>query len=235
MCALSLKSPHIKIALHATHLPPNQSTSPAETTWGMRILWSRSKHQSCQGATVTKQSYFEKTFHQIIMDIQTRCSILSILEPPNEGDMPRLALIFRLPKDWRTVNLSASTTIGTHNQVLLDHTQRGLLELKAPNWREWAFTKISCIANKETQSIGAGVYHPQSNTNITATCGGTSIDKTINRVEQVSRSYCCALQDLNILIAMQQTCSASPLLPIKISILWHSAWNNLDTPRCRNL
>jgi hypothetical protein len=50
-----------------------------------------------------------------------------------------------------------------------------LLELKAPDWKEWAFTDGSYIPNKEheSQSIGALVYHPQSNKITTVNPGGT--------------------------------------------------------------
>ena len=60
--------------------------------------------------------------------------------------------------------------------------QRRLLELKAPNWKEWAFTDGRCITNKEngSQSIGAKAYHPQSSKITTVNPGGTS---TINRAE----------------------------------------------------
>jgi hypothetical protein len=54
-----------------------------------------------------------------------------------------------------------------------------LLELKAPNWKEWAFADGNCITNKENgfQSIGAGVYHPQSNKITTVNPGGTGTTK----------------------------------------------------------
>ena len=63
--------------------------------------------------------------------------------------------------------------------------QKRLLEIKAPNWKEWVFTDGSRKANKEngSWSIGARVYHPQSNKITTAIPGGTSINKTINRAE----------------------------------------------------
>jgi hypothetical protein len=68
-----------------------------------------------------------------------------------------------------------------------------LLELKAPNWKKWAFTDGNCITDKEngSQSIGAGIYHPQSNKITTAKPGGTSINKTINRAKLPSRNFCC--------------------------------------------
>jgi hypothetical protein len=60
-----------------------------------------------------------------------------------------------------------------------------LLELKAPNWKEWAFTDGRCISNKEngSLSIGAGACHPQSNKITTGNPGGTKFNETINRAE----------------------------------------------------
>jgi len=65
-----------------------------------------------------------------------------------------------------------------HSQVPSHHVQqKHLRELKAPNWKEWAFTDGGCITNKEigSQFIGAGVYHPQFNKTTTVNPGGTSI------------------------------------------------------------
>ena len=101
-----------------------------------------------------------------------------------------MAKMCRLPKDSRNtvVNANIGNISDTlHSQVPSHHMQqKRLLELKAPNWKEWAFTADgSCIINKEngSQSIGAGVYHPQSSNNTAAKPGGTSINKTINRAE----------------------------------------------------
>jgi ribonuclease HI len=60
--------------------------------------------------------------------------------------------------------------------------QKRLLELKAPNWKEWAFTDESWNKENGPQSIGAGVYPPQSNKITTVNRGGTSV-KIINRAE----------------------------------------------------
>jgi hypothetical protein len=58
-----------------------------------------------------------------------------------------------------------------------------LLEFKAPNWNELAFTDGSCIKENGSQYIGAGVYHPQSNKITTLNSGGTSLIGSINIVE----------------------------------------------------
>jgi hypothetical protein len=112
---------------------------------------------------------------------------IPFFEPPTERILPRMAKICRLPKDSRNtvINANIGDTTDTHSQVPSHHVQQTrLLELKAPNWKEWAFTDGSCIINKEnvSQPIGAGVYHPQSNKIITVNPGGTSI-KTIKRSE----------------------------------------------------
>ena len=91
----------------------------------------------------------------------------------------------RLPKDSRNTIINANSGDISNtlcSQVLSHHMQqKRLLELKAPNWKERAFTDGSCITSKENgyRSIGAGVYHPQSNKITTANPGETSINKTI--------------------------------------------------------
>jgi hypothetical protein len=97
--------------------------------------------------------------------------------------LPRIAKICRLPKDLRnTVNTAnIGVTTDSHSQDPFHHVQqKRLLELKAPYWKEWAFTDKSCVPNKGSgsQSIGAGVYHPQSNNFTTVNPGGTNINKT---------------------------------------------------------
>jgi len=74
----------------------------------------------------------------------------------------------RLPKDSRNTVINAD--IGDisnrlHSQVPSHHVQQKcLLKLKAPNWKEWAFTDMSCTTNKEygSQFIGAGWSVPPS-------------------------------------------------------------------------
>jgi hypothetical protein len=68
-----------------------------------------------------------------------------------------------------------------HSQVPSHHVQQErLLELKATNWKEWAFRDGSCITNNEngSQSIGAGVYHPQSNKSPQQILEGQAATKT---------------------------------------------------------
>ena len=131
------------------------------------------------------------------MEVQKAGSV-TFPEPPKDKLLVRLAKICMLPKDLRFKDIIAnigdiSNTL--HSQVPSHHMQqKRLLELKAPNWKEWAFTADgSCIINKEngSQSIGAGVYHPQSNKITTVNPGGTSINKTINRAKLPSRNFCC--------------------------------------------
>ena len=103
-----------------------------------------------------------------------------------------MAQICRLPKVWQrlkkqVINANIGDISDTlHSQVPSQHVhQKRLLELKAPTWKEWAFTDGSCITNKAngSQSTGAGVYHPQSIKITTINTGGTSNNKTINRAE----------------------------------------------------
>jgi len=99
-----------------------------------------------------------------------------------------MAKLCRLSKDSRdtVINANISDTTNTQSQVLSHHIQQNCLqELKALNWKEWAFTDGSCVTNKENgyRSIGAGVYHPQSNKITTVNPEGTSINKTINRAK----------------------------------------------------
>jgi len=67
------------------------------------------------------------------------------------------------------------------------------IELKAFNWKEFTeFTltgkdgppqmKVVSQTKYGSQSVRAGAYHPQFNRITTANSGGTSINKTINRV-----------------------------------------------------
>jgi hypothetical protein len=67
-----------------------------------------------------------------------------------------MAKICRLPKDSRNTVINAnigdiSDTL--HSRIPSYHMQqKRLLELKAPNWKEWAFTDESYITNKENGS-----------------------------------------------------------------------------------
>jgi hypothetical protein len=64
-----------------------------------------------------------------------------------------MAKICRLPKDTRNTVINAnigdiSDTV--HSQVPSPHVQqKRLLELKAPNWKEWAFTDGSLLQTKK--------------------------------------------------------------------------------------
>ena len=106
-----------------------------------------------------------------------------------------------------------------------------LLELKAPNWKEWAFTDGRCISNKEngSLSIGAGACHPQSNKITTGNPGGTKFNETINRAELAE--IAAALINEHTHIA---TDSASTLWQIRNSIIassYPSAYNGIDIVR----
>jgi hypothetical protein len=115
------------------------------------------------------------------------------LELPTKRILPRLAKICRLPKDLRNtvINLieykhwQHYQYINTLHILVPSHhvQQKRLLDLKAPNWNEWAFTDGSLVTNKENQSIGAEVYHPQFINITTVGPGGTSINKPTNRAE----------------------------------------------------
>ena len=131
-----------------------------------------------------------------------------------------MAKICRLPKDSRNTVINAnigdiSDTL--HSQVPSHHMQQQrLLEIKAPKWKEWALTHGSCITNKEngSQSIGAGVYHPQVNKITTVVPGGISINKTINRAELVGIAAAFINEHTHI-----ATDSAGALWQIRNSIL----------------
>ena len=71
-----------------------------------------------------------------------------------------------------------------------------------------------CYKENGSQSIGAGVYHPQSSNNTAAKPGGTSINKTINRAELAG--FAAALINEHTHIA---TDSAGALCQIRNSIL----------------
>ena len=148
-----------------------------------------------------------------------------------------MAKICRLSKNSRNTVINAnigdiSNTL--HSQVPSHHMQqKRLLELKAPNWKEWAFTADgSCIINKEngSQSIGAGVYHPQSNKITTVNPGGTSNNITISRAKLAG--IAAALINEHTHIA---TDSTGALWQIRNSILhpqrmkWHRHAKFLET------
>ena len=67
-----------------------------------------------------------------------------------------MAKTFRLPKDSKNTVINAnigdiSDTL--HSQIPSHHVeQKRLLELKAPSWKEWAFTDGSCVTNKENET-----------------------------------------------------------------------------------
>ena len=61
-----------------------------------------------------------------------------------------MAKICRLPKDLRNTIINIGDESDTHSQVPSHHVQqKRLLELKAPNWIEWAFTDGSCITKEK--------------------------------------------------------------------------------------
>ena len=76
------------------------------------------------------------------------------------------------------------------------------------NWKDTgAFTDGSCITNEESgsQSIGAGVYRPQSNNTTTANYKGSSINKSINRSKLAG--IAAALINEHTLIATDRWCT----------------------------
>jgi len=149
--------------------------------------------QSCQGATYYKQPILvikskTRPITSGNMEIKNACTI-RFLEPTTKRILPRTAKICRLPKDSRNTVINASNcdiSDTIHSQVPSHPMQqKWLLKLKAPDKKEWACTDGSCITNKEngSQSIGAGVYHPQSYKPTIAHPGGTSINKIIDRAD----------------------------------------------------
>ena len=74
---------------------------------------------------------------------------------------------------------------------------------------------VVLIHKNGSQSIGAGVYHPQSSNNTAAKPGGTSINKTINRAELAG--IAAALINVHTHIA---TDSAGALWQIRNSIFY---------------
>jgi hypothetical protein len=64
-------------------------------------------------------------------------------------------------------NIGDTTIHDISKSPLIMYNKSASRELKAPNWKLWAFTDGSCITNKEieSQSVGAGIYHPQFNKN----------------------------------------------------------------------
>ena len=93
-----------------------------------------------------------------------------------------------------------------------------LLELKAHDWKEWAFTDGSCITSKEngSQSIGAGDNRPQSNKITTAKPGGTSINKTIINRSKLAGIFAALINEYTCIA----TDSANALWQIRNSILY---------------
>jgi len=136
-----------------------------------------------------------------------------------------MAKICWLPKDsWNTaINANIVETTDAHSQVPSHHVQqKRLLERKAPNWKEWAFTDRRWITNKEngSQSIGAGMYHSQIssaqfNKITTANPGGTSINKAINSAELEGIAAASINEHTHI-----ATDSADALWQIRNSILY---------------
>jgi hypothetical protein len=99
-----------------------------------------------------------------------------------------------------------------------------LLELKALNWKEWAFTNGSCmtIKIKWISVYWSWNYHAQSNKIITANPRGTSINKIINRSELAGIAAALINEHTHIV-----TDSASALWQIENSILYpqHMKWH----------
>ena len=87
------------------------------------------------------------------------------------------------------------------------------LELKCPDWRDWAYTDGSCIKEehngKEIQFIGAGVYHPATHEVCYVQPGGLGMTNTINRAE-LAGIY-AALLNGHTHIASDSACSLSQI------------------------
>jgi len=67
-----------------------------------------------------------------------------------------MAKVFRLSNDLGTlVNAYIIGGTSSRSQIPFHHAQqKRLLELEAPNWKEWALTNGSCIINyKQTKWI----------------------------------------------------------------------------------
>ena len=166
-----------------------QSKTPPlwEGTWGMRILvvWNKAarKHLITNNPSWFKR---EDISPVAIWSLKTQAPYL-FLNRQLKGHCQEWQKYVGSPKTHETQLSNIVETTDAHSQVPSHHVQqKRLLELKAPNWKEWAFTDGSCTNKVNgSQSIGAEVYHPQSNKIITVSSGGTSINKTINRAELV--------------------------------------------------
>ena len=159
-------------------LSAKQNTTPARSNMGnthpsILVVWYKAAREQL---ITNNPSWLEKTKQDLspaaIWNFKNAGTI-PFLEPPTERILPKMAKICRLPKDSRNTVINANfgnirqhkATSDTVLSQVPSHNvqQKRLLELKAPNWKEWAFTDGSCNINKEngSQSIGAQLYHPQ--------------------------------------------------------------------------
>eukprot|EP00983_Pelagomonas_calceolata_P006513 214649-Pelagomonas_calceolata.AAC.1 len=62
------------------------------------------------------------------------------------------------------------------------------LQPKLAGWKSWAFTDGSCQVQDSTAIIGAGVYHPMSDSRNLVEPNGVGITNTIGRAELAART-----------------------------------------------
>ena len=141
--------------LHPTPLPAKQNTTPARSIMGHMHL--SSLEQSCQGTTYYKQPILlreNKTRPITSSNLKTQASYLFLNRQLKGYSQKRQKHVG--PKDSRNIVINANvgkTSDTLHSQVPSHHVQqKRLLELKARNWKELAFTGGSCTINKENGS-----------------------------------------------------------------------------------
>ena len=120
-----------------------------EATWGMRILvvWNKAAREQLITNNPSQLEKRKLALSPAAIWNFKNAGTISFLEPPNERILPRTGKIIQAPQRLeKATQLLMQSNIGDksdtlHSQVPFHPKQKKrLLELKAPNWKEWAFT-----------------------------------------------------------------------------------------------
>jgi len=82
--------------------------------------------------------------------------------------------------------------------------QKRLLELKDPNWKEWAFTDESCIFKWISVCWSWSLPPSIQQNHPSKSSGGTSINKTINRAELAGIAAALIIEHTHIATVLVQ-------------------------------
>ena len=104
-----------------------------------------------------------------------------ISNPLRSGTLPGFNKFSRLPSD--TGQTRRRPDMHTEDPTPLPCLSNPNLQLKVTDWKAWAYTDGSCHIKNGKQVIGAGVFHPSTNSIHLVDPNGAGITNSIPRAE----------------------------------------------------